>query len=63
MGIGLLVKVNSAPRRRGMATGTLPPAPPGYRYIFRPWRKCAHTGKVLYAKAFGLKAWPILIPV
>ncbi len=46
-----------------MATGSLPPAPPGYRYIFRPWRKCAHTGKVLYAKAFGLKAWPILIPV
>lgn len=46
-----------------MASGSLPPAPPGYRYIFRPVRKCAHTGKVLYAKAFGLKAWPILIPV
>jgi hypothetical protein len=46
-----------------MAKGSLPPAPPGYRYIFRASRKCAETGRVLYAKAFGLKAWPILIPV
>jgi hypothetical protein len=46
-----------------MAKGTLPPAPPGYRYIFRASRKCGETGKVLYAKAFGLKAWPILIAV
>lgn len=45
-----------------MAKGSLPPAPDGFRYIFRPWRKCAKTGKVLYAKAFGLKAWPILVP-
>lgn len=41
----------------------LPPAPPGYRYIFRASRKCAETGDVLYAKDFGFKAWPILIPV
>lgn len=43
------------PKRR------LPP-PPGYRYVFRPWRTCPKTGSRLYAKAFGLKAWPILVP-
>lgn len=38
------------------------PPPPGYRYIFRPWRTCPKTGERLYAKAFGLRAWPILVP-
>lgn len=38
------------------------PPPPGYRYVFRPWRTCPKTGTRLYAKAFGLRAWPILIP-
>lgn len=38
------------------------PAPPGYRYVFRPWRTCPKTGDKLYAKAFGIRAWPILIP-
>jgi len=45
-----------------MAKKPLPPAPSGYRYIFRPWRRDPKTGAVLFAKAFGLKAWPILIP-
>lgn len=40
----------------------LPPAPPGYRYIFRASRRCRATGDVLLARDFGLKAWPILIP-
>jgi hypothetical protein len=40
----------------------LPPAPPGYRYIFRASRKCPKTGDVLLARDYGFKAWPILIP-
>lgn len=38
-----------------------PPPPPGKRYIFRTTRKDPETGKVLYASAYGLKAWPILV--
>lgn len=45
-----------------MTKHKLPPAPPGYRYIFRPWRKDPKTGKTLYASSYGLKAWPILVP-
>ncbi|WP_210214545.1 hypothetical protein, partial [Sinorhizobium meliloti] len=48
-------------REQAMAKNVLPPPPPGYKYIFRPWRKCARTGKVLWARTFGLKAWPILV--
>jgi hypothetical protein len=40
----------------------LPSPPPGFRYIFRASRKCPVTGDVLYAKNFGFKAWPILVP-
>ena len=36
-------------------------APPGKRYVFRPYRKDPVTGKVLWASQFGLKAWPILV--
>ena len=39
----------------------LPPPPPGYRYVFRPWRTDPRTGRVLYAANYGLKAWPILV--
>jgi len=35
--------------------------PPGKKLIFRPWRKCPKTGRVLYARQFGLRAWPILV--
>jgi len=37
-------------------------SPPAYRLVFRPWRTCPRTGRRLYAKMFGLRAWPILIP-
>ncbi len=36
--------------------------PPGFKLIFRPWRICPKTGDKLYAKTFGFKAWPILVP-
>jgi len=41
---------------------SLPPAPPGRRYIFRPWRRCPKTGRRIHASEYGLKAFPILIP-
>jgi hypothetical protein len=40
----------------------LPPAPPGYRYIWRPWRRCPHTGRKVWAREYGLRAWPLLVP-
>jgi hypothetical protein len=40
---------------------TFPPAPPGKRYIFRPWRHCPDTGRKIWAKHYGRKAWPILV--
>lgn len=36
--------------------------PPGYRLVFRTTRVDRRSGRVLHARAFGLKAWPILIP-
>jgi hypothetical protein len=39
-----------------------PPPPPGYRYIFRPWRTDPRSGRILYARNHGLRAWPILVP-
>jgi hypothetical protein len=36
--------------------------PPGFRLVFRPWRTCPLTGQRLYAKMYGFRAWPILIP-
>jgi len=38
------------------------PPPPGYRYVYRPWRRCKQTGRKLYARSYGLRAWPILVP-
>jgi hypothetical protein len=35
--------------------------PKGYHLIFRPWRKDPQSGRILYAAAYGLKAWPILV--
>lgn len=40
----------------------VPPPPPGYRYVFRPWRVDPKTGSRIYASSYGLKAWPILVP-
>lgn len=45
-----------------MAKRTLPPAPAGMKWVFRPWRHCPKTNKVLYARTFGFKAWPMLVP-
>jgi hypothetical protein len=36
-------------------------APPGKRYVYRPWRRCPNTKRVLWARHYGLKAWPILV--
>ncbi len=36
--------------------------PEGYKLIFRTTKVDPRTGKVLYARNYGLRAWPILIP-
>jgi len=36
--------------------------PNGYRLIFRAWRTDRH-GNRLYARDYGLRAWPILIRI
>jgi hypothetical protein len=35
--------------------------PDGYKLVFRPW--ITKNGKRLYASNFGLKAWPLLVPI
>ena len=35
--------------------------PPGKRYIYRTYRKCPNSNKLLWARDYGLKAWPILV--
>jgi len=35
--------------------------PPGKKVIFRPWRICPKTGDKLWARAYGLRAWPIYV--
>lgn len=39
----------------------LPPAPPGKRYIFRPWKTDPKTGERIHASRYGKRAWPILV--
>lgn len=34
-------------------------APKGKRYVFRPW--ITINGKVVYARQYGIKAFPILV--
>ena len=36
---------------------------PGFRLIFRPWRIDPRTGRKLWAKHHGKKAWPMWVPV
>ena len=36
--------------------------PKGYRLIFRAW-KHDKNGNRLYAKDYGLRGWPLLIPI
>lgn len=38
------------------------PVPAGFRLIFRAWIT-GKDGIRVYAKDYGLKGWPILIPV
>ena len=45
-----------------MRTHRLPPPPPGYRYVFRATRRDPNSGRILYARHYGLRAWPILVP-
>jgi len=33
--------------------------PPGKRYVFRPW--ITKNGKRVYARQYGLRAFPILV--
>lgn len=35
--------------------------PPGMKLIFRASKTCPRTGKVMYAKDYGLKAWPLFV--
>lgn len=37
-------------------------APPGYRWIFRPYRRLK-DGRVLWARAYGYKVWRLLVKV
>lgn len=36
-------------------------APPGKRYVFRPYKDDPRTGQRLWARQYGIKAWPILV--
>ena len=44
-----------------MASRHAPPDPPGARYIYRAWRRCPHTGRKVWAKEHGLRAWRIRV--
>ena len=34
--------------------------PPGMKLIFRPWRR-DKNGKIMWAKTYGLRAWPLIV--
>lgn len=36
------------------------PIPDGMKLVFRPWRR-TKDGKILWAKQYGLRAWPMLV--
>lgn len=38
------------------------PIPVGYRLIFRAW-KTDRDGNRVYAKDYGLRGWPLVVPV
>jgi hypothetical protein len=40
-----------------------PPVPEGYQLLFRPWRTDPKTGEKVWAKWFGKRAFPILVPI
>lgn len=37
------------------------PIPEGMKVVFRPYRTLPN-GQVLWAKQYGLRAWPMLVP-
>jgi hypothetical protein len=37
------------------------PLPPGKKLIFRPWITDPVTGKRLWARQYGRKAWPLIV--
>ena len=57
---GLEMQISPREMLTGMAKRKFPPAPPGKRYVFRPWKR-GPDGKILYASTYGFKAWPILV--
>jgi hypothetical protein len=40
-------------------TSDTPPDKSGKRFVFRPWRRCPNTGRKIWAKEYGFKAWRI----
>ena len=58
-----LVKANIAREMViGMAGKSYPKPPSGKKLIFRPWKIDPKTGDKMWARAYGFKAWPILVP-
>jgi len=45
-----------------MAKKPKPVIPPGYKLIFRAW-KTGRNGNRLYARNYGLRGWPLVVPV
>lgn len=37
------------------------PAPPGKRWVFRPWYRHWRSGKIIRACDYGRKAWAFLV--
>ena len=46
-----------------MPTKNKKPVPEGYKLIFRRYRQDKKSNKTLDARQYGIKAWPILVPV
>lgn len=39
----------------------LPPAPSGFKYVFRPWKR-DRRGGIVYASSVGKRVWVFLVP-
>lgn len=37
--------------------------PEGFKLIFRPWRTDKKSGRRIWARWFGLRAFPMLVPI
>jgi len=42
-----------------MTKHSIPSPKPDLAYIYRPWRRCPATGRKIWARQYGLKAWRI----